>query len=41
MGDGAAERGLRRTLRIDMNKLVVIGGVRKLIDPLLGNLQPG
>ena len=35
MGDGAAERAVRRALDVDVDPLVVAGGVGELVDPLL------
>ena len=35
MSDGAAERGLRRGVRIDVDELPVLGRVGEGVDPLL------
>ena len=40
MRDRPAERAAGRTLRIDVDPLMVIGGVREQIDALLCDLQP-
>ena len=41
MSDGGSIRRLPlRALRIDMNPLMVVGGVRELVDALLRDLQP-
>ncbi len=41
MCDWSAERRLRRSFRVDVNELMVVGGVRELIDAFLGDLDPG
>src|SRR5581483_1016223 len=40
VGDGAAERARLGPLRIDVDPLVVTGGVGELVDLLLGDLVP-
>ena len=40
MRDPPAERAVRRTLGIDVDPLMVIGGVGEQIDALLRDLQP-
>ncbi len=40
MRDRGAERALSRLGRVDVDPLVVAGGVGELVDPLLGDLQP-
>ena len=40
MGDRRPERPVLRALGIDVDPLVVAGGVGELIDPVLGDLQP-
>ncbi len=41
MGDGTPKGCIGRLFRIHVNKLVIIGGISKLVDALLGDLQPG
>ena len=40
MGDSPAEGGLGRALRIDMDELVIVGGVSEKVDPRLGHIHP-
>ncbi len=40
MRDGRAERTFGSTSRVDMDPLMVAGGVGELVDPVLGDLQP-
>src|SRR5205807_1695601 len=40
VGDRAAERSLLGPLYVDVDELVVVGGVGKSVDPLLGQLLP-
>ena len=40
MGDGAAERGLRRRRRVDMDELVILGHVGEGVDPRLVDQDP-
>jgi hypothetical protein len=40
MGDGASERTGRRLLRLDVDPLMVVGGVGEGINPILGDLEP-
>src|SRR6476620_8321058 len=41
MGDGAAELRLRRCFGIDVDELMVVGRVGKLVDPCLIDAEPG
>jgi hypothetical protein len=38
--DGAAERAGRGPLPVDVDPLMVAGGVGEGVDPLLGDLEP-
>ena len=40
VGDGAAERALRRALLVDVDPLVVVGGVGEQVDAVLVDLEP-
>jgi hypothetical protein len=40
MRDGAAERGPRRSLRINVNELMIFSRVGKFLDPILVDHQP-
>ena len=40
MGDGAAERAVLGALGVDVDPLVVAGGVRERVHALLGDLEP-
>jgi hypothetical protein len=40
MGDGSAEGRLCRPFRVDMDELVIIGGVGECVDARLRNLDP-
>ena len=40
MSDGAAERPLRRPLLVDVDPLVVVGGVGEQVDAVLVDLEP-
>src|SRR2546429_3977156 len=40
VGDGAAERTFLGPLDVDVDPLVVAGGLGERVDPLLGDLQP-
>ena len=40
MRDGAAERAALGALHVDVDPLVVAGGLGERVDPLLGDLDP-
>jgi hypothetical protein len=40
MDNGAAKGRACRPRLIDVDELVVIGGIRELVDPFLGNFEP-
>jgi len=40
VGNGLAERSTGGALRVDMNPLVIPGGICKQVDPLLVDQQP-